>query len=358
LRVEFTREVEFPCIAGIVIMGKTKAANQIASESFTRKINCGGPKVADYEADPTSGGTISAAGKNRAMPVEDFYLDFARASFGEAVAGPAGRVLARIDGVRLPEVSAWKTGPGNLVANRAPWSEAQKSYAFVGELEQLRPLVKGRGNLERFDYWLNTYRGMQSMAEVSCLRGRLDQAMAGRKYDDALATRIELAKAWTRLLTWQTAIVSTPGELGTIANLEHQTRGKTQFIEGHDPALAKALGRPLPPQASPGKDYAGPARIVVLAARGVVSRGEALTLKIIALDQQPVKSVAVHLRPLGRGEWKTIPASHVARAVYQAQLPPAQDDFEYYISGETTSGKQLVWPATAPDINQTVIITP
>jgi len=42
LRIDFQREVEHPCIAAIVIEGKTKASNQLASEAFTRKINCGG----------------------------------------------------------------------------------------------------------------------------------------------------------------------------------------------------------------------------------------------------------------------------------------------------------------------------
>ena len=42
LRVSFTPEVEFPCIAGIVINGKTRASNQLPSEPFIRKINCGG----------------------------------------------------------------------------------------------------------------------------------------------------------------------------------------------------------------------------------------------------------------------------------------------------------------------------
>jgi len=46
LRIDFTRKVEFPCIAGIVIDGTTKAG-----QPFTRKINCGGHKFKDYEAD-------------------------------------------------------------------------------------------------------------------------------------------------------------------------------------------------------------------------------------------------------------------------------------------------------------------
>ena len=128
LRIDFTREVEFPCIAGIVIDGKTRANNQLPGEAFTRKINCGGEKVADYEADRVSDGAPPPSPRDRAMPIEDFYVDFARANFGDAVAGAAGRIFARMDGVRMPQASDWKNGPGNLVANPKPWSEVKPSY--------------------------------------------------------------------------------------------------------------------------------------------------------------------------------------------------------------------------------------
>lgn len=58
------------------------------------------------------------------------------------------------------------------------------------------------------------------------------------------------------------------------------------------------------------------------------------------------------LRPLSRGDWQTISATHIARAVFEAKLPAARDDFEYYV----TAGENLVWPATAPQLNQTVVI--
>ena len=53
---------------------------------------------------------------------------------------------------------------------------------------------------------------------------------------------------------------------------------------------------------------------------------------------------------------QTVPSRHLARAVHEATLPPAQDDFEYHITAETAAGQTLVWPATAPDLNQSVII--
>lgn len=358
LRIAFTRKVEFPCVAGIAITGKTKASNQLPSEPFTRKINCGGEKVADYEADCVSSGAPPPSPKDRAMPSEDFYTDFARASFGDKVAEPVGKLFAKMDGVQMPQASDWKNGPGNLVPNPKPWSEEKSRYAFVEELAALHPQVKGPGNLERFDYWLNTWRAMAAMAEACCVRGQLDRAMTAKKHDEALTNRIELARVWSRLLTLQTAIVCTPGELGTIANLEQHTRKESHFLDAHDATLSQALGTPLPAAVLPSQSYTGPTRLIVPTVRSVANEGEALALKIIALDQQPVKSVTVKFRTLGRGDWRTLPAWHQARAVWQAKLPAATDDLEYFIEAQTADAKTLRWPATSPEINQTVVVAP
>ncbi len=362
IKIEFTKQVEFPCIAGIVITGQTKAGNQLASETFTRKINCGGGRLGDYEADQTGGLATAAAPRSRAMPVGDFYFDFARANFGDEIARPAGEIFSAIDGVQMPAASIWKSGPGALTPLNQPWAEEKKHYAFVDKLAALRPFITGAGNCERFDYWLNTYRAMSLMAEARCVRSLLDQTLQAVKDKKtpvaaALVQRVELAKIWSQLLTLQTAIVSTPGEIGTIANLEEHTRQHEHFIEADDAELIQALGSPLPPEAFPAKNYAGPAKLVVPTVRSCVRPNETLQLPIIALDQQPVSRVVVNFRPLGQTTWQSTSATHVGRAVYTVKLPAALDDFEYFITAQTAAGQKLVWPATAPVINQTVVVS-
>ena len=123
-------------------------------------------------------------------------------------------------------------------------------------------------------------------------------------------------------------------------------------------AQAKALGAPLPAAASPSKNYAGPAKLVVPTVRSCVPPGKSLKLTIIALDREPVRHITVRFRPLGTGGWQTISATPVARAVHAVTLPAARDDFEYYVTGETVAGEKLVWPATAPAMNQTVVVNP
>jgi hypothetical protein len=83
--------------------------------------------------------------------------------------------------------------------------------------------------------------------------------------------------------------------------------------------------------------------------------GEALRLKVIILDNQPARSAALYWRPLGRGEFRKHDLTHVARGVYQGTLESVQNDIEYYIAAETAEGKKLIWPITAPEVNQTVV---
>jgi hypothetical protein len=66
----------------------------------------------------------------------------------------------------------------------------------------------------------------------------------------------------------------------------------------------------------------------------------------------------LHWRPLGTGQFQTIPLQHVARAVYQVELPSPGEDFEYRIEATMADGSNLTWPASAPEINQTVVTMP
>ncbi len=303
------------------------------------------------------------------MPVGDFYEDFARASFGEAVAKEAGTILAQINGVHFPESAGWGDGPGNIKIVRQPWEQVKGLYSFVDELAALRPRVSTTGSLERFDYWLNTFRYASAMAEAGCCRGMLDVAMEALKAQkdpakkkdqaaEALAIRIRLARTWEKMLTFQLAATDTPGEMGTVSNLERHNRAGSHFITAHDEALTAALGGPLPQDAQLSRLYAGPPRIIVPTVRTEAARGESLAIKVIVLDNKPAQSVTLYWRAMGKGPFQSTEVKHGGRAVYHAVLPPASEDIEYYIEARTADGKKLVWPAAAPTINQTVIVSP
>ena len=358
LRLDFDPIAGQPCLAGIVITGKTAGANQLAGEAYVRRINCGGGAVSGYEADRVAEDRVSAP-RERAMPVTDFYLDFANANFGEGVAEAAGAIFKRIDGVNMPDVALWVKGPGGLQVEKRPWQEIQPRFAFVKELETLRPQVKGAGNLERFDYWLNTFRYLAAVAELGCARGELDALMNQMKTDGspvrrALAVRMRLSRLWETMMTHQLAATDTPGEFGTLANLEQHNRVFLKLLSEHDETLAQALGSPLPSEIEVSRRYAGSARLILPTVLTQREQGEPLRLKVIALDSATPQSVVCHWRRLGKGAFECVTAKPLGRAVFTMTIP-ADSDIEYYFKIQMASGQTLVWPATAPGMNQTVV---
>ncbi len=362
LVIEFLREVEFPCIAGIVIKGTTAAANQFAGQPYQRKINCGGSAYQDYEADlPTWAGSSPS----RFLPVTDFYADWAHAEFGPEAAEPIAAIFTRLDG-RLPRPADWVTGPGSIRPDGRPWQQVQRDYAFVDELAALRPRIVGRGSLERFDYWLNNFRYLRAIADVNCTWASFNDALAKVAAEQdpqtqqrlarelALPRRKELVTAFAEMQQHLLATVTNSGEMGNVSNWQQQTLPVLLTAPGKE--LARLLGEQLPADAMPTKEYSGEPRLFVTEVRTGLVAGETLKLTVILLGLKP-QTAELHWRPLGTGVYAKMPLTHVARSVYTVVLPveAAAADFEYYVQA-TTSDKSLMFPPTAPAINQTVVI--
>ena len=85
-----------------------------------------------------------------------------------------------------------------------------------------------------------------------------------------------------------------------------------------------------------------------------------LTVMILGLGPQPSGGV-LSWRKLGDqgSAFAAIPLSHVARGVWTVTLPPGakRSDFEYFVQVKTDKGQLLHFPATAPEMNQTVVVT-
>lgn len=360
--IEFVREVEFPCIAAIAIEGKTADSNQFAGAPYQRKINCGGGTYKDYEADLQVTG---ASSRPRYLPVADFYADWARAEFGSEVARPVAAIFTRLDG-QLPRTTDWVSGPGCIRPDASPWAEARKAYGFVDELEAQRSKVNGAGNLERFDYWLNNFRYMRSIAELRCVWARYSAAIDKVKAEKdasaqqrlarelALPLRKELVAVFGAMQTHLLDTVSNAGEMGNVCNWQQQTL--PVVLTGPGLELAKLLGEALPADAVPSNEFTGAPRVFVPELRTAISAGESLKLTVIVLGPRP-QTAELCWRPLGRGDYAKVPLTHVARGVYSVALPAAAltADFEYYV--EASAGQQkLRFPATGAALPQTVVV--
>ncbi|MCK4820011.1 hypothetical protein KA005_29875, partial [bacterium] len=360
-----------PSLAGIVIKDSK-------TSDIVRKVNCGGKHYKDYTTGP--GLLHKKEQKSRDLPVEDFYLDWAGAEFGENVAESLAKIFIKLDGgeysprkkeTNLPRPSDWIGGPGGILINKNPWNQEKDRYSFVEEMGALRSRVSGAGNLYRFDYWLNTFRFLRAVGEIGCMRGGLDRIMEkiestkdGSKQDElarkAVEIRITLARQWEKMITLLLQTVETPGELGTVANCEQHVRRNNRagrFLDLHDEKLEELLGEPLPAGIHPTTKYQGKERIIVLTRRSRLEKGEILTISVILLDNKQPRSTALYWRSMGENEYQKFVLDHEGRAVYSVTLPAAsEDDIEYYIEAVMGNGNILYWPATAPELNQTIVV--
>ena len=366
LEISFESIVEFPCISAFIVQG----------EGITKKVNCGGLAYKDYQADMPPATTD---GRSRDLPVDDFYADWTQAQFGPQAAGQIAKIFISLDGgpsataegqqnTNLPRPSTWIDGPGGIRPDERDWQQVSKEYEFVEDMAKIRPYVKGKGNLERFDYWLNNFRYLRAVGQVNCTWAKFNAAM--KKVRDEkepeicrrlarqiiLPIRKELIAQVADVHKYLLATVSTNGAMGNVTNWQQHITPTLLTEPGNE--LAKLLGEKLPAYAMPSVSYSGPLRLIVPTMQGSLSAGEDLKLKVIILSSAAPKGAVIYSRPIGKGNYKKMPLKHIARSVYSARIPTGQieNDLEYYIEASTMDGQECTFPATAPDINQTVVI--
>jgi hypothetical protein len=366
LEIQFDSIVECPCIAAFTVEG----------QGVTRKINCGGPAVEGYEADLARSDKDS---RPRDLPTQDFYRDWAKSEFGEEVAEPVAGLFVRLDGgpdmgignrrnAYLPRPATWVDGPGGIQPDKRPWSEVEKEYAFVDEMAALRPRIKGAGNLERFDFWLNSFCYLRAVGQVNCTWARFNTTMEQIKKESdpgkqkelargtALSIRRELISQVAEAHRFLLSAITTTGGMGTVANWQQHLLPSLLIKPGEE--LAGILGEKLPEDATLPISYDGPARVIVPTARTSLAAGEDLRLKVIILGRPTPEKGVLCWRPLGKGEFETVPLQHVARSVYSAQITAnriGNSDIEYYVQA-SVGADTVRFPVTAPAMNQTVIV--
>ena len=152
------------------------------------------------------------------------------------------------------------------------------------------------------------------------------------------------------------ATVSTTGEMGMVTNFE--SHNLPRLLEETGNKLSEIMGKPLPEDAIPSKEYNGEPRVIVPTVRTCVEEGEVIILKVIVLDKTPSAKTELCWRPMGAEAYTVESAENVNRGVYSVSFPSGgvSDDIEYYVKVTTSAGRELVYPATAPDMNQTVVV--
>ena len=372
LHLQFKKISDNAILAGI----KVVKIDKYGSKKVVRKINCAGKQVGDYEMDPTV--ALQGFDQPRDLPVNDFYTDWAFVQFGKEVAEPIADLFIRLDGsssvknigqreANLPRPANWLAGPGGIFPDARSWNEVKKDYIFINEMEKVRHEVKGVGNLERFDYWLNQFYYLRAVGKFRCTLARFNRAMEKVRAEKDICLRKELIiktvlpirkeqiEELNEINKYLMNSISTTGGLGTMANW--QQHNIPILIEEPGKELAEILGEDLPLEMKPSKKYPGDERMIIPTVRSVLESGTHFRLKIIFFGGKP-KSTGFYWRRLGKGEYQRIDLDHVARNVYGVTIESEMinEDFEYYIEALSSRGKKLMFPSTAPELNQAVIV--
>ena len=312
----------------------------------------------------TSAGAVDelAIDQDRDTWIADTYLDWAIRQFGAEAAPPVASILASIDQSgedgMLPTPLGF--GPAEIQSYKddddAPdtWTEAREAYAFIDELEAIEEEVVGAGNRERYAYWLASFQALRLMGEYSYERATFEEAMEEDEYEAALESRRRLARLWEQLMGLEAQKSTNSSDLGEIVNLEVLNWFELVVVDNGE-ALEEGLGHELPDDAHPSREYTGPPKVVVTPARTVGYADESLVIKALGLGD--TSEVVLHHRAMGLGNFKEVAFDHQARGVWSTTLPPLTEDLEYYVEAVSAEGV-VVWPASAPQLNHTVVALP
>ena len=303
--IDFVPNPTSPIVNAIVI--------EQTDGNYVRKVNCGGPAFADYAGE-----------QYRRDATGDFYLDWARTEFGEEIAPQAALLLEKWDSW-LPWVSEW--GPGAAEPDNRPLSEALQEITFIDDFVALGEHIRDPGAKARFAYWAHLLRYHQATTRFNCAWGNK-------------LSRDEQVAALREVYRHLFPMIGTKGGLGQIAHWEQ---------------LVWLVART---KLQPPTDYSGPALLLHPCPRTTLMADESLRIKGIYLDTQAPRKLGVSWTSLGEKTSQTRPLAHLARGVYQVILDKkdlGQGEIEYYLQAETAAGQTLLWPATAPQRNHTVI---
>jgi len=293
--------------------------------------------------------------------MQAFWADWGRGMFGGDAGAKAGRALQKFDGGHLAMNALIRGGANTTDAQIAEF------FAPLRAIELLRPRIKGPGNLERFDYWQNLVRASQLRVRTWVLAARLAAKMkqldavheADEKRNlarnEVIPLRLEIARSYEALIAAFTTCAKSPGEIGTISSIESGMRDA--IVHSQDWAIKTILGESLPPEAAVTTGYGGAPRIFVAAPRTLANAREPQEIRAFVLSSEKCTGLNLCWRPLGKGRFKKVAATHRARQAYRMALPASSPGvLEYYLEATLDGGQELRWPATATAINQSVVV--
>jgi hypothetical protein len=296
---------------------------------------------------------------DRYLKIDSVHLDWANHEFGP---GPAAEHLAfyfaefeKRKNKRFKNVMNFIEGADDIYSQGyikgddwgsdhiwGPWEEEVEWFKWIDDLEELRFSVKGAGNLARFDYWHTVLKVHKLMCEFSSNLNQYEAKTNVLKLEEASAHRSRLARLWEDIMSQQVQRIYDEVDLGVILNLDWRTWNN--WVEGkYDKKFIEAGGE-LPEDKDPKQNYNGEKFITCIPLLTRVDTDEPVKIKAIIMGK--VKRPKLFYRTLGDEKFIEIPLIHEARGVYRVVIPGQKNDFEWYVSANTSLG-DVIFPAAA-----------
>jgi hypothetical protein len=237
-----------------------------------------------------------------------------------------------------------------------PWEEERSWFKWIDDWGKLRNQVEGAGNLARFDYWYNVLKAHKLMAHFASELNQYEAKTAAADLKTAAVHRSKLARLWEQIMSTQVQRIYDEVDLGVILNLDWRTW--KNWVEGlYDRKFVDAGGI-LPADKDPSQEYTGRKYITCIPLLTQVKPDEQVNIKSLIMGD--VSNPTLYYRTLGGSSFTSIEMTHDARGVYRAEIPGQQNDFEWYVTANTSLG-DVIFPATAdaqPDnrMYQTVVV--
>ncbi len=314
--------------------------------------------------------------KRRDIDCLDFYREWCRIQFGENIPDRCAEIFTSLDGVKektinlqgglsnLPRPADWINGPGGIAARTKPFDNSESGFLFVNELEKMRPQITGKGNIERFDFWLNQFRYLRSFEKLACLAGTFNEKLKNLKFkseaekekfasDTLIPVVRKEADELENIHNYLLSSVSTWGSIGNITNWQqHNIPGQ---IMPQVRTITQITGDSLWAEGLFHTDSDTIQRLIVPSPQTIVRKGQDYEVRIICLNIQP-QTAEICWRLLGEKEFKQSALNKISDTWWTGIIPSdvISDDFEYFI--RIKDKKEYVFPVSAPAINQSVVI--
>jgi hypothetical protein len=196
--------------------------------------------------------------------------------------------------------------------------------------------------LARFDYWFNVLKAHKMMCNFASELNQYEAKTQTGDLKKAAGHRSRLARLWEQIMSTQVQRVYDEVDLGVILNLQWRTW--RNWVEGKYDKNFLEAGGTLPTDKDPSQEYTGGKFITCMPLLSLVKPDEPARIKALIMGE--VSRPTLHYRTMGSGSFTSLAMTHDARGVYRVTIPGQRDDFEWYVTAET-SLDDVIFPVTA-----------